>query len=49
MVFMSRNRFQATIALDLPFSGDTKGKLRYLHSLSPTDWSRRVKWGITRW
>ena len=38
MGFMSRNRVQAT-----------KGWLRYLCSLSPTDWTWRVKWGIIRW
>ena len=35
--FVSRNRVWATVALDLPFSRDTKGWLRYLWSLSPTD------------
>ena len=37
--FMSRNRVWATVVLDLPFSGDTKGWLRYLCSLTPTDWT----------
>ena len=47
--FVSRNRFRATIVLDLPFSGDNEDWLRYLCSLSPADWTTRVKWGITRW
>ena len=47
--FAIRSRFRATIVLDLPFSRDTVGCLRYLCSLSPTDWTSRVKWGITRW
>ena len=37
MGFLSRNRVWATVALDFPFSRDTKGWLRYLCSLSPTD------------
>ena len=41
--FVSRNRVQATVALDLPFSSDTKGWLRYLCSLSPDDWIWSVK------
>ena len=49
MGFVSRNRVRATIVLDLPFSGDTEGWLRYLCSLSLVDWTLRVKWGITRW
>ena len=47
--FVSRNRVQATVALDLPFSSDTEGWLRYLCNLSPIDWTWKVKWGITRW
>ena len=35
--FVSRNRVWATVALDLPFSRDTKGWLRNFCSLSPTD------------
>lgn len=34
--FASRSIVWATIVLDLPFSGDTEGWLRYLCSLSPT-------------
>ena len=37
MGFVERNRIRATVALDLPFSGDTDGWLRYLCSLSLTD------------
>ena len=48
MGFVSRNRVRATVALDLPFYRDTNGWLRYLCSLSPNDWTCRVKWGITR-
>nr|POE95299.1 hypothetical protein CFP56_05659 [Quercus suber] len=47
--FVDRNRIWATVSLDLPFSGDTDGWLRYLCSLIPIDWTWRVKWGITRW
>ena len=49
MGFVSRNRVQTTISLNLPFSRDTDGWLRYLYSVSPTDWTWRVKWGIIRW
>ena len=35
--FAIRSRVQATIVLDLPFSGDIEGWLRYLCGLSPTD------------
>ena len=49
MGFVSRNRVRATVSLNLPFSRDTDGWLRYLCSLSPTDQAWRVKWGITRW
>ena len=35
--FVSRNRVQATLVLDLPFSGDAEGWLRYLCSLSRAD------------
>ena len=49
MGFVSRNRVQVTVALYFPFSGNTEGWLRYLCSLSPTDWTWGVKWGITRW
>ena len=37
MGFVSRNKVWATVSLDLPFSEDTDGWLRYLCSLSPTD------------
>ena len=37
MGFVSRNRVQATLVLDLPFSGDAEGWLRYLCSLSRAD------------
>ena len=37
MGFVDRNRIRATVSLDLPFSRDTNGWLRYLCSLSPTD------------
>ena len=37
--FVSRNGVRATVVLDLPFVGDTKGWLRYLCSLSVTDWT----------
>ena len=37
--FMNRNRVRATVVLDLPFSRDIEGWLRYLCSLSPTDWT----------
>ena len=49
MGFMDRNRIQATVSLNLPFSRDTDSWLRYLCSLSPTYWTWRVKWGVTRW
>ena len=49
MGFMSRNKVWAIVVLDLPFSGDIKGWLKYLCSLSPINWTWRVKWGITRW
>ena len=49
MGFVDRNRIRATMSLDLPFSRDTDGWLRYLCSLSPIDWTRRVKWGVIRW
>ena len=39
MGFVNRNRVWATVALDLPFSRDTEGWLRYLCSLSPSDWT----------
>ena len=39
MGFVSRNRVRATIVLDLPFSKDIEGWLRYLCSLSLTDWT----------
>ena len=39
MGFVSKSRFQATIVLDLPLYGDTEGWLRYLCSLSPTNWT----------
>ena len=45
MGFVDRNRIRATMSLDLPFSRDTDGWLRYLCSLSPIDWrseERRV-------
>ena len=38
MGFVSRNRVRAIIVLDIPFSEDTEGWLRYLCSLSLTDW-----------
>ena len=47
--FVCRNRVWSTIFLDLPFFGDTNGWLRYLYSLSPTNWTWRVKWDITEW
>ena len=28
---------------------DTESWLRYLCSLTPIDWTWKVKWGITRW
>ena len=37
------------MALDLPFTGNITGWLRYLYGLRPTDWTWRVKWGVTRW
>ena len=37
--FISRNRNLATVVLALPFSGDTECWLRYLCSLTPTDWT----------
>ena len=43
MGFVGRNIIRATVSLDLPFFGDTDGWLRYLHGLSPTDWTQRVK------
>ena len=49
MGFMCRNKFQSTVFLNLPFSSDTDGWLRYLYSLSPTDYTWRIKWGITKW
>ena len=39
MGFVSRNGVWATVSLDLPFSEDTDGWLRYLCSLSLTDWT----------
>jgi len=48
MAFMDRNRIRANVFLDLSFSHDTDGWLRYLCSLSPTDCTWKVKWGITR-
>ena len=47
--FVSRNRVQATVVFYLPFSRDIKDWLRYFCSLSPADWTWRVKWGITYW
>ena len=49
MGFVRRNKFQSTVFLNLPFSSDTDGWLRYLYSLSPTDYTWRIKWGITKW
>ena len=49
MGFVRRNRIRAPIVLDFPFFGDIDGWLRYLCSLSPIDWTWRVKWGIIRW
>ena len=49
MGFVSRNRVRAIVSLNLPFARDTDGWPRYLCSLSPNDWTWRVKWGITRW
>ena len=43
MGFLRKNRVKITIALNLPFTGDTIAWLRYLFSLSPTDWVWRVK------
>ena len=37
--FASRSRVRATVVFDLPFFGDTEGWLRYLCSLSPTNWT----------
>ena len=39
MGFVSRNRVRETVVLDFPFFEDTEGWLRYLCSLSPTDWT----------
>lgn len=39
MGFMDRNRIWAIVSLDLPFSRDIDGCLRYLCSLSPTGWA----------
>ena len=39
MGFVDRNRIRATVSFDLPFSEDADGWLRYLCSLSPTDWT----------
>ena len=49
MGFLDRNRIRATVSLDLPFSMGTDGQLRCLCSLSPTNQTWRVKWGMTRW
>lgn len=49
MGFVGRNRIRATMALDIAFFGDIDGWLRYLCSLSPTNWTWRVKQGVTRW
>ena len=37
--FVTRSRVRATVVLNLPFSEDTKGWLRYLCSLSPANWT----------
>ena len=49
MGFLRRNKVKLTVALDLPFAGDTNGWLRYLFGLSPANWTWRVKQGVTRW
>ena len=49
MDFVRRNRIQAPVVLDFPSFRDIDGWLRYLCSLSPIDWTWRVKWGIIRW
>ena len=49
MGFVDKNRIRAIVSLDLPFSRDTDGWLRYLCSLSPIGWTRRVKWSVIRW
>ena len=43
MGFLRRNKVKLTVALDLPFAGDTNGWLRYLFGLSPANWTWRVK------
>ena len=35
--FLRKNRIKITVALDLPFNGDTAGWLRYSFGLCPTD------------
>ena len=37
MGFLRRNKVKLTVALDLPFTGDTNGWLRYLFGLSPAN------------
>ena len=37
------------MAFDLPFTRDTAGWWRYLFGMSPTNWTWRVKQGVTRW
>ena len=43
MGFLRKNRVKITLALNLPFTRDTIARLRYLFSLSPTDWVWKVK------
>ena len=43
MGFLRKNRVKITLALNLPFIGDTIAWFRYLFSLSPTDWVWKVK------
>ena len=38
MGFLRSNRVKITIALDLPFTGDTIAWLRYLFGLGPPNW-----------
>ena len=49
MGFLRKNRIMITVALNLPFTRDTTSWLRYLFGLGPTNWTWKVKWGITRW
>jgi len=46
--FLRKNGVKITVALDFPFAGDSASWLRYLFGLGLTNWTWRVKWGVTR-